>query len=637
MTFPLLTIVALALGGDPSGVLPIDDFNDGVQNRLGGYRNTFQRSPSTASAMRVADVYRGPGGRSVRIDVRRDTAGFCGYWIHLFDFRLDTPSYLDATPYGYLSFHVKGERGGESFEIKAADRQWIAKEDSVSLGGVEQYLAGGITAEWQEVIVPLGRAAALDVRQLGGVTFDFSTGGRHTVYIDDLCLKRSPSLPSPRTNALAARAAARRDCPRALWVWTTAEIVVAAAERKRLIEFSRRENINQLWMQLPYSVEPAPVAEDESSHVVRAIKHEAELRRFLLDAHAAGIHVHALDGDPEFAQRQYHAIPLGVVDAVIAFNRRGATTERFDGIHFDNEPYLIVGWQQRGRRERILREFLELNRECQRRVDAQPGLEFGIDIPFWWQESNERTGEPNADVLFAGVRKAASYHCIDMLDNVGIMNYRDSADGADGMIVHGRDLLAYADRAGAATIYMGVETFASRDTDVWFAVGLPRDEFERALSGPGKHYAQRSRMHGLRLRTYDDGRRVHVGVEEPDDPRNGGRVLETIKEIAEIFGISAAHPADELSPIIAHAERQIAADPECDRFRRRTITDAVGDVEYAGFTLQSRMLSKVTFADDSVENLRAQIRAAEDYFSRHESFGGMAIHFYNRFREKLAD
>jgi len=55
-----------------------------------------------------------------------------------------------------------------------------------------------------------------------------------------------------------------------------------------------------------------------------------------------------------------------VVDAVIVFNRESPAEQRFDGIHFDNEPYLLLGWKDRLRREQILREFLELNVECQR-------------------------------------------------------------------------------------------------------------------------------------------------------------------------------------------------------------------------------------------------------------------------------
>ena len=87
-----------------------------------------------------------------------------------------------------------------------------------------------------------------------------------------------------------------------------------------------------------------------------------------------------------------------------------------------------------------------MNAKCQKLVSDKGNMEFGIDIPFWWEEVDPLTNVPCGQVYFNGTTKPASFHCIDMLDNVGVMNYRDTADGADGMIRHGRDLLSYAEK-----------------------------------------------------------------------------------------------------------------------------------------------------------------------------------------------
>ena len=51
---------AIALGADsrrlPANLFVIDDFDGDIQNRLGGYRNTFVRSPSVAQMRRVVGV-----------------------------------------------------------------------------------------------------------------------------------------------------------------------------------------------------------------------------------------------------------------------------------------------------------------------------------------------------------------------------------------------------------------------------------------------------------------------------------------------------------------------------------------------------------------------------------------------------
>ncbi|MBI2480785.1 MAG: hypothetical protein HYV60_19805, partial [Planctomycetia bacterium] len=318
-------------------------------------------------------------------------------------------------------------------------------------------------------------------------------------------------------------------------------------------------------------------------------------------------------------------------------NREGPATSRFDGVHFDNEPYLLVGWHNPSQRDEILRDFLTLNAECQRRIHEQSDMQFGIDIPFWWQERDEATGQIVAEVEFAGKHQAASFHCLDMLDNVGVMNYRDVADGADGMIAHGRELLEYADRHGRAIVYMGVETFRYQPTPVWFATGVSRERFQAVLESEGEHIARISRLNGLRLRTLDDGRHVSLGIELPQPTTADIEQLaeKTILEIAKCFG--APDRSDDSMTVINHVARHIEKDAEWSDLRSRPIVDAVSANHYDGFQLDSIMLSKITFADDSADDFHTQVRAAEQYFSRYKKYAGTAIHYYEPFRDKLAE
>ena len=264
-----------------------------------------------------------------------------------------------------------------------------------------------------------------------------------------------------------------------MWVWKTPDLIrLNAQERADFFIFCQQTGVAHLWMQLIYVFEtpvdlgPPSPKNSTPDKTICAMRAEKKLRRFIREAHRAGLTVSGLDGYPEFVQEEYHHIPLSIVDAVLAFNEESAPDERFDGIHFDNEPHLLIGWADWSRRTEILEDFLELLVKCQQRVQKQPGLKFGIDIPFWWQNVDERTGRVQGDVTFRGVRKAASYHCIDLIDTIGIMNYRDLADGPDGMVAHGTDLLKYSDKANRAKVYMGIETITGKDVDIWFACGF---------------------------------------------------------------------------------------------------------------------------------------------------------------------
>lgn len=656
--------------------LLIDDFDDEIQNHLGGYRNTFDRAPSTAKAERTDAVRLGDHGRSARLAAHRAPEGFCGYWIHFFDMRAVEKRFLDARPFGVLSFWVRGAKGGEELLVKLADKRWIEKEDSVAVGRVRDFLPGGITQEWREVRIPLNQHSQLDWSLLGGVTFEFDKPGDWEVFIDDVSLQvgeRKPGDPAPMPpEALPPKAPVpaaptadapvsvgphpsvpplpRPDAPsRKLWVWNTHQILRSEEAGLELLDFCRDQRIAEVWMQALYALE----TEREPAHaelgrpgVVRHIelRQVADLRKFLRTAHARGVKVHALDGFPEFAQREFHKVPMGLVDTIIRFNAEGSADERFDGIHFDNEPYLLLGWHDPVLREEILRDFLELNAECQRRIREQSTMVFGIDIPFWWQERDESTGNVVAEVEFRGKRQAASYHCLEWLDNVGVMNYRDTADGADGMISHGRELLAHADEVQHAVVSMGVETFRYEPTPVWFFFGLPRDKFRQALVGPARDLARLSRLNDIRFRTLDDGELVHLGVELPADANDDAweAARRTLVELARRMGVKGiANPVDELfEQAVAAQARGVAnrlKDPEIRAIVPRPILDAATGQTLAGFQAESIMLGKITFADDPPGQLVKESTAADEYFRRYRQFDGIAFHYYETFREKCQE
>ena len=246
--------------------------------------------------------------------------------------------------------------------------------------------------------------------------------------------------------ALAVGAGAHgRSTSRALWVWDAAPLLQDTSARQRFLEFCRARSIDIAWLQVTRS--PGG----------NRLQREDDWRELLHDAHRSGIKIHALDGDPAYVLRERHYVVLELVDTIIRFNREASPDRRFDGIHLDNEPHALAGWQLPVIRERLLAEYLELNARVQRIVRAEGGLEYGVDIPFWWQYRDDQTGAAIGDVMFEGVRKAVSFHVLDLVDNVGIMDYRNVAGGDDGIIAHARDLLAYANGT-RATVFVGVET-----------------------------------------------------------------------------------------------------------------------------------------------------------------------------------
>jgi hypothetical protein len=232
---------------------------------------------------------------------------------------------------------------------------------------------------------------------------------------------------------------------RALWVWDAAPLLGDRSARDDFLEFCLARGITTAWVQVTRS----PAGD--------RLLQEDNWRELLGDARRRGIGIHALDGDPDYVRRERHAGVLQLVDTIIRFNREAHPDERFDGIHLDNEPHLLAEWHLPVMREQLLAEYLALNARVQRIVRAEGGLEYGVDIPFWWQYPDDETGAAIGEVTFEGVRKAASFHILDLVDNAGVMAYRNVAGGSDGIIAHASELLKYGTGTGAK-IFVGVET-----------------------------------------------------------------------------------------------------------------------------------------------------------------------------------
>ena len=163
-----------------------------------------------------------------------------------------------------------------------------------------------------------------------------------------------------------------------------------------------------------------------------------------------GVKVNALDGDPLFPLKEWHGRVTALIERIIQYNKKASPQERFIGIRYDNEPYLLphFGGIQK---EHILKQYHELL-EKSHALARKAGLSFGVDIPFWFDGLNEFF-EPAA--AFEG--RPLSERIIDIVDNIGIMDYRTLAYGADGTIVHATDELEYAAKQGK-TVFIGLET-----------------------------------------------------------------------------------------------------------------------------------------------------------------------------------
>ncbi|GFZ82795.1 hypothetical protein GCM10008018_30830 [Paenibacillus marchantiophytorum] len=224
-----------------------------------------------------------------------------------------------------------------------------------------------------------------------------------------------------------------------MWVWNF-DVVLDPAAREQLLQFSVAKGINRLYLNTG-SYTPGS---DKS-----ALSEQAALyRKFNKMAHQLGIAVEALDGQSDWVRESNHSIPLGRISEVIAFNASASDPqEKFDGVHHDNEPYTLADWETN--KGVLAKNYLQLVEASMSLLQGK-GLTFAVDIPFWYDETP-------INVTYHGETKPFNRHITDIVDYIGVMDYRDFANGVDGIISHGFGEVEYAAKVGKEAV-IGVET-----------------------------------------------------------------------------------------------------------------------------------------------------------------------------------
>src|SRR3989338_549683 len=577
----------------------VADFNQGNQNYLGGYFNDYYQAPGKSYLTVNSDEKRGEG-KSLHIDYEQELSGFSGGWVHLFDFKKPPAErvFFDSSDFTHLSFWIKSHETNQDVFVQLADSRWEKKEDSVIVGKITDFLKTGITKEWQHVMMPLNQKQleAVDRKRLAGIILNFRFPGKGTLYIDDIAFLKNEKAIVPETRNLTP--IRKKEITNAMWIWDTPKQLENENEQIELLEFCKRSNIHIIFWQMQYDV----FKENDTYRI--KFKKEEELKKFIRRATSYGIAIEALDGFSRFALRPWHPIIFAQIEEIIAYNKRVAWEERFSGIHHDNEPYLIPAYWGRIQEE-VMIQYLELCEKVQHMVhDAGIGLVYGVDIPFWYEERNFDFKVP-VEVTWKGVRKPASFHIIDIDDNVGIMDYRTKAYGADGNITHGIDEMQYAEKVGKE-IFIWLETFYLPDET--FAVFRAWHKLKLAPKN----------LNGATAEIYPvDAPPEAQFIERKVQAHKYYLVLDQFETLGIVY-IRRLQKDEKFRDMLEDVEKMSL---------KRTVSPSEIAVDVLGSKLSFSGMDREYFLDTVDKN--------HEFFSQYKSFKGFAFHFYETLKGLL--
>lgn len=421
----------------------LSHFNEEALNALGGSVREFTKTPAQAAL----NVLR-PVGEAAFLSFSYSVPvqSYAGFSIQLFDEQLapSERSYFDASPFSYLTFFIRAEKGEESIHLQFADQEWEKKQDSLPLQNFQSFLATGkIGSQWQQVWIPLNALPqGIDRTRLASIIFLENQKGDGKVFLKDLAFAKSMDVKIPSATAVNS---VNRSFKKAMWLWQTSALLSSQKEISHLLSFAKREGISDIFLQIPF----AEAASSEGRQLPGA------LRILISRLHEAGIRVQALDGDPLYALEKNHAAVLADIQKIIRYNHSVSAMERFDGIRYDNEVYLLPGFAG-VKKQSYMRQYLALL-EASHDLTRKAGISLGADIPFWF-DAKDKFHQPTTELE----GKPFSEWVIDRVDNVGIMDYRTRAWGSDGVVAQAIKELKYASQTGKE-VFIGLETSALAD------------------------------------------------------------------------------------------------------------------------------------------------------------------------------
>lgn len=283
--------------------------------------------------------------------------------------------------------------------------------------------------------------------------------------------------------------------PRAIWTWEedSSAMLQQPAAAERAIAFLKSKSVDTVFLYADAFEGGNPI-----------VSNPAQYRRLIRRLHASGLRVYALLGSAYLHTERYvlprhHADAVAMLQRVLDYNRTAALDERFDGVNVDIEPHILPEWS--ARKMELLAGFLDMSDALMRTVRASgQSLPVGPAIPFWLD---------GIELEWKGRRKPVSQHVQDTYDYVALMDYRDRAEGGDGIVSHAMDELQYGETIGRRVL-IGVETMPNaikkvsfhhlREADLERELGETRDAVGRMPSFGGfvvHHYGSYRKWLGL--------------------------------------------------------------------------------------------------------------------------------------------
>lgn len=254
--------------------------------------------------------------------------------------------------------------------------------------------------------------------------------------------------------------------PKATWLWNT-ELIKAHGED--VISFAKSQGVQVIFLHISQNVD------------------DEEYKKFISLASSSKMKVHALNGKPDWALREHRHEGDAFLLWVKTYNDGARPQERFTGIQYDVEPYLLKDWEKE--KDDIVEQWMEGMRVWIE-YSQLANLEIGAAVPFWLD-----------GIKYVGLEGESplSEWAADKFDYLAIMAYRNEADRVYDI---SKTILAESDRK-KKQVWIGIELGKSNEGPGISFHDKSMIALTREMSKLQKLASQHESFAGIAIHSYD--------------------------------------------------------------------------------------------------------------------------------------
>lgn len=235
---------------------------------------------------------------------------------------------------------------------------------------------------------------------------------------------------------------------RGTWIWNS---TIIKTDQENILKFASDNQLTTIYLQINKDI-PAAIYQN-----------------FVRRAREKQIKVEALEGRPNWAFTYNQNQIKEFISWVKSYNAAAGAEERFAGLHFDIEPYILAEWKTNN--QLVVENWMDNMRFIEREAKGS-GLTITLDIPFWLHL-----------VKVPGSSYSFSAWLLEKVDSVVIMDYRNVALGNNGIVANAKTILKEASTL-KKNVIVAVETAPSSEgaftTFYSLSTGAMKTELKKA-------------------------------------------------------------------------------------------------------------------------------------------------------------